>query len=657
MCGICGIYKFDSGEHINPEILKDMTAVQSHRGPDELSIFKDNNLGLGHDRLSIIDLSTGSQPISNEDKTVWVVFNGEIFNYLELREDLIKRGHRFKTKSDTEVLVHLYEEYGTGFFDLLNGQFAFAIWDKQKQQLLLARDRVGIRPLYYYHDSKQFIFGSEIKSLLVNPDISGKVDIKALNQIFSIWTTLGERTPFKNIKELPPGSFMIVKDKEIVKHPYWQVDFSLDGVIPRSANEAAEELKSLLIDSTRLRLRSDVPVGAYLSGGLDSSVITSIIANYTDTPLKTFSISFLEDQYDESDHQKNMAHFLNTNHNEITCENHHIGESFYKVIQHTERPILRTAPTPLYLLSGLVRKSNFKVVLTGEGADEVLGGYGIFKEDKLRRFWAKAPDSSIRPLLLKKLYPYLPLATDKGFAFSIQFFKKGLLDTDLPYYSHFLRFENTSRLCGFFNNDVKEELAKYNPIQELVDNLPTDYQNWSHLGKAQYLEMNTLLSRYLLSSQGDRMSMANSIEGRYPFLDHRVIEFCSKLPPKFKLKGLNEKYLLKKAMKGVVPDSIRKRVKQAYRAPDIKGFIHSNTPEYVKELLSEEKIKEYGLFDPKMVKTLFTKCQKTPEKRLGERDNMAFVGILSSQLYYHHFIVNKPKVNINSDSFRVVSPN
>ena len=360
--------------------------------------------------------------------------------------------------------------------------------------------------------------------------------------------------------------------------------------------------------------------------------------------LSTFSVTFTNDRYDETSFQKTAIQALNTDHKEIRCSEQGIGETFPDIVWHTEMPIFRTAPSPLHQLSKLVRQNGYKVVLTGEGADEIFGGYNIFKEDRVRRFWARNPNSTMRPALLGRLYPYIFNRADtRSKIYLINYFRKNLTEIDLPHYSHVLRWQNTSQIKNFFAEDFRKPMPDLDDtIERFVATLPKAFMTWHPLSRAQYTEMSLFMSNYLLSSQGDRMAMANSVEGRYPYLDHRVMEFACRIPAKFKLNGLNEKYILKKAAEGKVPDEIVNRPKQPYRAP-ISGCFFGRKPlEYVEEMLSDDKIRGYGYFDDKRVTRLKAKCEKRGGQLLSERENMAVVGILSTQLLHHHFIENFP---------------
>ncbi len=637
MCGISGIFNFEANNHISLDVLREMILALHHRGPDEFGIFRDEQVGLSSARLSIIDLAGGSQPISNEDETMWIVFNGEIFNYIELRPLLEKKGHHFKTKTDTEVILHLYEEYGTDCLNYLNGQFAIGIWDSREKTLLLARDRMGIRPLFYTHTDHSLMFASEIKSFLAVPGFHLELDEKALRQVFTYWAAQPPLTPFENVKQIPPGHFLLCREDKLVVEPYWTLSFQSENYWTSDGDdEVFEKFVELLIDATRVRLRADVPVGAYLSGGLDSSTIAAIIRKYTETPLDSFSIAFSSEEFNESSFQQEMAHYLGTRHQVIHCTPQDIGQVFPQVIWHTESPILRTSPAPMYLLSKLVRENGYKVVLTGEGADEILAGYDIFKEMKIRRFVAKDPSSSLRPLLFKKLYPDIPRIKEAG-EFLTVFFQRRLMEIENPFYSHLIRWDNTARSLKFFKKPYTDEVSN----EEI--NLPAGFDQWSKLALAQYLEIVTFLSPYLLSSQGDRPAMAHSVEGRFPFLDYRLVEFCNQLPDHYKLRGLNEKYLLRKFASGFLPPEIWKRKKKPYRAPIKSSFFSKNQPGYLADLVSDENLRKSDLFNPLAVKKLFLKASN--ETQLSEIEEMAVVGIISTLLLFDHFVLRNYPLN------------
>ena len=637
MCGIAGILNYIRNIP-DPALTQKMLAQIEYRGPDESGIYAGENISMGTVRLSIIDLVSGNQPMSTPEKDLWIVFNGEIFNYIELRNELKKKGYQFRTQSDTEVLLLLYKEYKEKCLQKLNGQFAFAIWNSQNKELFLARDRFGIRPLFYTLVNDDFVFASEIKCLLQHNLLQPEMDLFALSQIFTFWTTLSPKTIFKNIYELPPGYFLLKKPDSTNVMQYWKYCFPSVSQRYKSLHieDVLPEFEALLRDSVRLRLRADVPVAAYLSGGIDSSVATYFIKNIDHSVLNTYSIKFTDNEFDESAYQEEMSAWLSTKHKTFECRNEDIALNFPEVIYHAEIPLLRTGSVPMYLLSKNVSDDGIKVVMTGEGADEILGGYNIFKEAAIREFWAKEPESVYRPRLLGKLYPYMEQFKGRS-QYSLRFFYGYQLEnTGSPVYSHLIRWNNSSHIKSFFSQDVKNMINNYDPVDQLMSVLPEDIRGWESLAKAQWLETTVFMSGYLLSSQGDRVSMANSVEGRYPFLDHRLTEFCAQLPAGLKLKGLTEKFILKKLMNNRLPKSVINRPKQAYRAPVIKSFLSPLTPAYVSDILSERYIKDFGIFDSKMVNKLMNKALSGT--LITENENMAFAGILSTQILINLFI-------------------
>ena len=649
MCGIVGYCRLTGAAAPPPgDVIERMLGAVRHRGPDGAGTHCDASVGLGHARLSIVDLEGGAQPLANEDKTVWITFNGEIFNHVELRRQLIGRGHRFRTHSDTETIVHAYEDLGTGCLDELNGDFAFALWDSRRRRLVLARDRMGVRPVYYAVRDGVLVFASEVKALLRFPGVEARLDPIALDQCFTFWFPLAPRTPWAGIHELPPGHLLVAERGRLSLQRWWQLDYPrADGsdrgpALDRRGEAAiAEELESLLIDATRIRLRADVPVGAYLSGGFDSSATTALARLFPGAGLRTFSVAFESAEFDESEHQRQVVAALRTDHTSVRCTRADIASRFPDVIRHTERPVLRTAPAPLYLLSRHVRASGFKVVVTGEGADEVLGGYDIFKEAKVRRFWARRPASRWRPLLLSRLYPYLEGVQRQPQAYLQAFFGTGLESIDDPLFSHLPRFRLTARAKAFFSADLRAELRGYDAMAELRESLPPEFAGWHPLSQAQYLETAYLLPGYILSSQGDRVAMANAVEGRFPFLDHRVVELAARIPPRLKLKGLREKHILKRAVGKYLPAAIAQRPKQPYRSPESECFTGAGAPEYARTLLSPPALARSGRFDPAAVEKLASKCDRSTS-RIGIGDNMALVGILSTQLLDDQFAAGVP---------------
>jgi asparagine synthase (glutamine-hydrolysing) len=640
MCGISGLLHLD-GCSADPQVVARMLAQIEYRGPDESGLYADGPVALGHRRLSIIDLGGGRQPMCNEDRSLWITFNGEIFNYVELGQMLRGKGHRFATHSDTEVILHLYEEYGDDCVQHFNGQWAFALWDGRRQRLFISRDRFGVRPLYYTNVKGQFLFASEIKSLFAHGEVSREIDPKGLDQLCTFWAPLPPTTVFRGIQELPPGHNLTVSQGKVEVRPYWEVSYNPE-LEPSCEADCAERLLELLRDATRLRLRADVPVGAYLSGGLDSTVTTALAKQCVGDRLRTFSVTFDDAEFDESRYQRQAVEHLQTDHQTVHCRTADIARVFPEVIWHTERPVLRTAPAPMYLLSQLVHCEGYKVVLTGEGADEMLGGYDIFKEAKVRRFWAARPQSEFRAQLLAKLYPYLPNLQVQPLAYRKAFFHVRPEELASPLFSHLPRWELTARLKVFFSRELQAALSDSDAYAECLSRLPQAYARWPRFCQAQFLETTMLLPGYILSSQGDRMAMANSVEGRFPFLDHRVAEFAASLPARMKMRGLDEKHILKRAVAGLVPPAVLQRSKQPYRAPDGKCFVGASvTPQtaaYVDELLSPDRIGQDGIFQPQAVAHLVQKFRHGGA--IGVKDNMALVGILSTQLVIDQFMRN-----------------
>ncbi|MEI8306838.1 MAG: asparagine synthase (glutamine-hydrolyzing) [Chloroflexales bacterium] len=641
MCGVAGAINLTRPQGTPFPDLHAMLSMLTHRGPEEAGFYADGVVGLAHARLSIVGVSNGLQPIPNEDGTIWAICNGEFFNYVELRDALRMRGHHFKTASDTEVLVHLYEEMGWEAVRELNGQFAFALWDSRRGRLVLGRDRIGVRPLFYTLFNGQLFFASEIKSLLTC-GIPRRIDSHALAQVFTIWSPKAGRTILDAVSEVLPGHLLFanVGSPDLTTQQYWRLTFpAVSEIERRSTDDYVEEIRATLADATRIRLRADVPVGAYLSGGLDSTLISSIAQSQLPHQLHTFSVAFHDQEYDERTFQYQVARELGTLHHVIECDPDSLRVALPDVLWHTEVPLLRLTPVPMYLLSQLVHKHGLKVMLSGEGADEFFGGYDIFKEAMVRRFWARNPTSRVRPQLLGRIYGHISDLQTISPEFLQRFFGQGLSETQLPYYSHMLRWQNTGRTTRFFSPHLAQSLAHYSVIDDIAAGLPADLMDWEPMARAQYLEITTFLSTYLLGSQGDRVGMAHSVECRHPFLDHRVVSLSNSIPAAMKLRGLNgEKYVLRHAAQGIAPTNIIARQKQPYRAPIRSVFSGRPLPEYAQDLLSEQRLHATGIFSPEAVKLLLAKVQNSPA--LSEVDQMAFVGVLSTQMISDYFVEN-----------------
>jgi asparagine synthase (glutamine-hydrolysing) len=637
MCGIAGLLNLAGGP-VDAVTLSRMTHSLAHRGPDGVGTVIEDGMALGHRRLSILDHEGGHQPMSTEDGSLWISFNGEIFNCVELRDELAARGYAFRTRSDTEVVLQMYRAYGDECVQRLNGDWAFALWDRQKRRLLLTRDRMGVRPLFYTTHQGVFAFASEVKALFQLPGVRRAIDPQALDQFFTFWTPLPGKTFFRDIDEVPPGYSITVSQGEIRRHRYWSAGALVHPDNGQPEARSSEQLLDLLTDATRIRLRADVSVGAFLSGGLDSTVTAALAARLSPGALRTFSLTFDDPALDETAHQREASARLGTEHVERRCSESDVAEVFPEVIWHTEKPVLRAAPAAIFLLSRTVREQAYKVVVTGEGADEWLGGYDIFKEAKIRQFWSVYPESTRRAQLLRRLYPYMPALQAQPAPYLRAFFDVTPEDCASPLFSHLPRWRLTARLKRFYSPALRDELRGYEALDVLMSDLPEGYGGWDLLSRGGYLETAHLLPGYILSSQGDRMSMAHGVEGRYPFLDHRVVEFAASVPSRLKLKVLNEKYILKRAAAHLVPASIAARKKQPFRAPDGSSFLRAGRtpPEYVSTLLSPARLAEDGLFDPSAVQHLTAKAMSG--RPMSVKDDMALVGILSTQLLVERFV-------------------
>jgi len=650
MCGIAGILSLRDG--LDPpdlEQLSLMVGALSHRGPDGCGAYRDSRAGLGHARLSIIDLITGQQPLSNEDGTLWIVFNGEIFNYLELRAELETLGHRFRTRSDTEVIVHAWEAWGEGAFRRFNGQWAVALWDCRSATLVLSRDPVGILPVCYCEHGGRLYFASEAKALFAaDRGILRAFDPRGLAEVFTFWSALPPRTVFAGVAELEPGHVRTYADGRVTDHAYTSPRYPEgdEGRFGGTMSDAAMASRAALEEATRLRmLRSDVPVGCYLSGGLDSSLVAALGLRAKGERFFTFSVRFADAEYDEAHYQRLMVERLGSEHREITVTRADIAGVFPDVIAHAERPVLRTAPAPLFLLSKLVQDAGIKVVLTGEGADEMFAGYDLFREARLRRFWARQPESPARPRLLQRLYPYLARSPVAQEAMARRFFGQDLARWREPGFGHGPRWRSTAALQRLLSGEMRAAIGDFDPTAALLSSLPPEFTRWTHLARDQYLELRTLLSSYLLSSQGDRMLMAHSVEGRFPYLDREVTALADSLPDGYKLAGLDEKYVLKCVARDLLPADILERKKQPYRAPDALSFVGPDAPAWVAEAMSERALAGAGVFDPGVAGQLYRKCLgRRDESQFSNADNMALVGILSTQLLHESLVAGGVRV-------------
>ncbi|MBP2299116.1 asparagine synthase (glutamine-hydrolyzing) [Azospirillum picis] len=611
-----------------------MIAMLGHRGPDGYGFYRDERIGLAHARLSIVGLAGGFQPIHNEERTLWISFNGEIFNHVELRRDLEARGHRFYTQTDTEVIVHAFEEYGPACWSKLNGQFAIALWDNRRRELWLVRDRLGILPLFYARRGDHLVFASEAKALFGGGRVQPEFDPARLAQVFSHWSAAPHGSVFARVDSVPAGTAIRV-DSTLALHVdrYWQPDFTADPALARlSLDEAADRLEEKLTDAIRLRLRADVPVGVYISGGLDSSVIAALARKLDTTHMHSFGVRFTDAGFDETPQQRLVAGHLGTEHHDILCGPADIQAALPDVVRHGEAPLVRTAPAPLFLLSRLVRERGIRVVLSGEGADEWLAGYDIFKEDKVRRFWARQPGSKARPKLLGRIHPFAAVNGQKDSPLWQAFFKRGMMETDDPFYAHRTRWRNTAWSQRLLSADVQAAADDAAFEARVADVLPAGWRGWSPLARSQWAEISSFMTPYLLSAQGDRVAMANSIEVRYPFLDPAVDDLCAALPDRVKMLGLRDKLALRRLAARHLPAEIGQRPKRPYRAPMTSALFGAGAPDYVHDLLSPEALARYGVADAAAVTALADKAHRQDGRMSGEREEMALVGMLTLQM-------------------------
>ncbi len=580
MCGICGIMDMTLKKRVTSGIIRNMMSRLAHRGPDFSDYYEDKNVALGFTRLSIIDIEGGNQPIFNEDKSLVLICNGEIFNYLELSKSLKSKGHQFKTKTDVEVILHLYEEFGIRLLEHLNGQFAFAIYDLKNKKMVCARDEFGIIPFYYTEAEGQFIFASEIKSILEYPIVEKQLDLNGLDHIFSFPGLIGSQTMFKNINNLENGHYLIINDKGIAKKQYWDLSYPKENDYKylNDENKYLEQLNELFTSSIKLRMRSDVSLGCYLSGGLDSSFILSkMVECEPDNSIHTFSIGFEEAEKCESKFQKLVSSTFNTIHKEHQFYFDDISDRLDKVIYHSEHPIKETYNTASFALSQLARNNNIKVILCGEGADEWFAGYPGYKFDKFRLLSQNHMKSSSSKLADIKEMLWGNREID---------FETGL-------------FEYLQIKDELFIDDLSSQLNNiHEPLIEIDKIAGRDI-----LHQRSYLDFKLRLVNHLVADHGDRMAYANSVEVRYPFLDKKLVNFISQLPPSLKLFNFNEKYLLKKLASNYIPKTIIEREKFAFHAPGSPYLLKRNN-EFIQDMLSFDTIQRQGIFNPYYVEKL-----------------------------------------------------
>ena len=624
MCGIAGVIDPTLSPAEIEQVLRGMAEMMIHRGPDDEGFFVSGNIGLGMRRLSIIDLAGGKQPIFSEDGSIVVVFNGEIYNYIELKQHLQQKGHTFVTNSDTEVIVHLYEELGEECVHKLRGMFAFAVWDQRSNRLFIARDRLGIKPLYYTKDGCRFVFGSEIKAILQHPKVIARLDLEGLSNFLSLKYVPAPQTIFAGIESLPPGYTLICDSNGVRVRSYWDLSFAGNHYGEKREEDYLDQLEALLRESIKLELRSDVPFGAFLSGGIDSSLVVALMSQFLDEPVKTFSVGYEGDgeRWSELPYARIVAEQFKTDHHEIFVRPQNFIDLAEKVVWHLDQPIADNAVLMNYMVAKLA-SGHVKMVLTGEGGDELFAGYARYAGERLAPLFRMIP-TSLKSMALSAI-DRLP----------------GLYRPKLALYALCKKDEITRMTSWFplFNQETKEALLSDDIKRELT-NISVDHVFAQHLART---DANDSLSRMLyvdtklwlpddLLARGDKMSMASSLEARVPLLDHKLVEFAGSLPPHLKLRHLTRKYLLKKVGRAWLPPQIINRSKKGFPTP-ISVWFRKEARSFVRDILSPSAVRRRGLFNCDYVERLLN------EHEIGFGDHGSLIwGLLSVELWHRVFI-------------------
>jgi asparagine synthase (glutamine-hydrolysing) len=623
MCGICGVYQYGRGEAVEPDILSDMLEVIRHRGPDDEGTYFDGNLAMGMRRLSIIDLSGGKQPMYNEDGSIVVVFNGEIYNFRTLAEDLKCRGHVFKSVCDTEVLVHLYEEYGVDCVTYLRGMFGFSIWDARNRLLLIARDHLGIKPMYYTCDQDRLVFGSEIKAIIQHPAVQVAPNLEGLSDFLSLRYVPAPKTMFRDIFALPPGYRLICDDRGVSVDQYWDVSFATDQPA-QSEDYYAEWLESLLDEVVEMQLMSDVPFGAFLSGGIDSSTIVALMSQHLNSPVKTFSVGFegVGGELSELPYARMVAERYHTDHHEVMLEARDLIDLSEKIVWHLDQPIGDQATMANYMVARLASQ-HVKMVLTGEGGDELFAGYARYAGERFAPLFKHIP-SSLRAGAL-------------GAANHIP----GLRKAKIGLYA-LCQPQEAARLSNWFPlfNQTQKQMLLSNELRQTLDKDCTEAvfaeqlqrtHATDSLSRMLYVDTKLWLPDDLLA-RGDKTSMATSLEARVPLLDKQLVEFAATVPAKFKVKGLTRKYLLKKVSARYLPEAIIHRKKQGFPIPISHWFRHeANT--FLRDHLCSTTFRQRGLFSQSYVERLLHEH----ETQFADH-SLPLWGLLNIDLWYRLYI-------------------
>jgi len=602
MCGICGTIDLNLTKTIDKKLLKSMCYTLNHRGPDDEGFYLNGPIGMAMKRLSIIDVVGGKQPISNEDRSIWIVFNGEIYNFVEIRNDLIKKGHRFLTKSDTETMVHLYEEVGIDFVNYLNGMFGVAIWDENRKELIIARDRLGIKPLFYGENNGQFYFASEIKGILADNSFPREINDVSMASYFSLAYIPAPLTIFKNIKKLPPGHILRIKNKKIQINKYWDVDFNINTV--KNESEFIEEFMHILEKAVKLRMISEVPLGAFLSGGVDSSTVVALMSRVSEKRVRTFSIGFGGDTkgfLDERKYAEMVARQYNTRHRdyEVHLEPEGMVE---KIVQAFDEPFADDSAIPSYYVCKIARE-NVTVCLSGLGGDEMFSGYERHLGFALSKVYEKVPDF-IKNGIIRKVVEKIPERADGHYTVNHmkRFVRSVSLPSDLRYFGY----------ISMLNDDIKntffsEPRKFFSPFHQCQQHITSHFNAPNaddDMNRLFFCEIKNYLPEEILALT-DRMSMQHSLEVRVPFLDHNLVEFCATIPPAMKMKRFRKKYLLKKAVRHLLPSEVVNHRKQGFGSP-MSQWLHKDLKTYVIDTLSEKNIKKHGIFNKKTVDNIIS---------------------------------------------------
>ncbi len=624
MCGICGIFDLNNKE-VDTNLLLKMTSIMKHRGPDGSGIFTESSVGLGHRRLSIIDIEGGSQPLTNKDNTIHLVFNGEIYNYIELQEELMKKGHRFKTKSDTEVILHGYEEWGIECVHNFNGIFAFALWDSRLKRLFLARDHLGVKPLYYTFLNNKFIFASEIKSILANSEYLREVDIASLDQLFTFRYVPSPNTLFKNIKKMPPGHYMIIDSDNHRIERYW-------NYIPDINNEPNEKkliknYQELLEDAIKLQLRSDVPVGLFLSSGIDSSSILAIMRKSTNKPIYTFTIGFEDgEQTNETDDARMIAKMFDTDHTEMIVTPKDYEKYYENYLWDLEEPVGNETAAAFYFVSKIASEK-VKVVLSGQGADEPWAGYHRHIGVKLSEIYSKLP-FFLTEKIIKKTVQAFPRN---------ERLKRGVIALNeadmLTRFAKIYSFYSSEMKSKLFRDWMKEELSgSDHEAKEALRHLLAKVGHLDPVSQMLYIDTRSNLPDDLLMVS-DKTSMTNSIESRVPFLDYRLVEFIETIPSTLKLKGFKGKYLHKKALEKYLPKKMIYRKKKGFANP-IDKWMRGKMGAFLNDCLLSERSAVNKYFNREYVMEILSLHESRKE------DYMRHINMLVSFELWHQTFIN-----------------